>query len=1321
MNPARRRRSPEGRRSSALVFVLLAASAGPLAGTTIAQTAAPLENLGTTATDFKVGSESTWIFSFVSSNPFLPGETYTVAFPLGFNLTRVGGASLSAGSVSDSLLLRPSPPQSVTMERPATSVPVPGGTPVHIRIFGIINPLVSGPTGAFPGTLRHRSGDEDSGLHPARDLSPVLLGSVQAVASNPVTGASTSYVVRAETTRRFPAGAELRIQFPAGSSLAVATGSFTSRPACLVSDAGILVRSGTTLTLRRGATGPACPPGERIEATLTSIGNPPGPARSVRFPLIETSLGGNPIEQGAAAVELSGPLTNLTLSTSHPTIRTPGDYEFQFTTSSPWGPGDELRIRFPPAAQGLETLRSAALQPSCDVGPVSNASVGSTLVLRRHGGEICAPGERFRLLLSGVMNPARPGPSGPIQLQTRSGSGAPLDSGQVIPPPFQAAFLGDLVVLRSDSRAGAVARHDISFRPAIAWHHEEGLGVFFPSGFDTSAATLAVSSSCVAARGLERVPDVPQFVFATMPTGSCPPGAVVNLTLANVRNPSAVPVQSEPLQLALLDAAWQDLARSSVPLGQVDPGTLRSARIGAGNRALLQDGLYTVSFESSNPIGQGGTLELRLPGGYTFSDPNTTLSGPCSAAIASTTVLPSAAGRPGLRVRLEQAPSAGCPRALVFVLSGVINPEGLGPTMPWNLTTRSPSGTLIDQGDAVGVTITDAQGHAPPTPVRELTSTQFRPSPLWSRNVTGSLRWAAPLYPGPIEIRDYLVHQASGPAADGAPIGDPQNMTTARITASNLTAGEHALWVSARDVRDRAGPPQKYRFRVDPTPPTRPTIASQSHPDPAQCVRGTTASFSWSGATDALSGIRPWQPYAYQISPGGATVRTGQTSAELPLATDGNHTFQLTVFDAAGNSNTSEHRFRVDNTPPAIQLTAPATSRGPVTLRWNATDACAGAASFELEAKAPGAASFQAVYVGSGSSAVFVPSLDGDHRFRLIAIDGLGNRRAAPDTPDATVRVDREPPSTPSDLVLFRLRSGTLAVWRNATDNGTGIAGYHLHRAASITGPLERITSAAVPEVRHLDRSTANSSTRYVYRVSAVDRAGNEGALSPPIVVQQDATPALAAAGPVAIDRLSATLGRHRWLPLLAVDADLDGDPDSALDPEGQIDSLRALRIGNHSTLVLRGAAGHALWAPGPDTVLPLARIQPLSVWMGGSAASPRLSMTVNKHAGWIEVTAADPHPQLPVRNIEDGAGRRLPLAQLAREAGALVFYDDPEIVYTIQYGNDTTPDDAALERRSDAPDPLAMLRAAVWAAAVLIVGLGSALGFLLLRPRPPS
>ena len=121
---------------------------------------------------------------------------------------------------------------------------------------------------------------------------------------------------------------------------------------------------------------------------------------------------------------------------------------------------------------------------------------------------------------------------------------------------------------------------------------------------------------------------------------------------------------------------------------------------------------------------------------------------------------------------------------------------------------------------------------------------------------------------------------------------------------------------------------------------------------PGNPVRGTVALTS--NTSDGGSGI---STVAYELAPNGGSFNTQPASWDTTLGADGLYDLRVITTDVAGNSTTSPLiTTRVDNTPPALTFSSPATGdtvSGTVALTASASDASPASTARQLRLQAP--------------------------------------------------------------------------------------------------------------------------------------------------------------------------------------------------------------------------------------------------------------------------------------------------------------------------------------------------------------------------------
>lgn len=177
------------------------------------------------------------------------------------------------------------------------------------------------------------------------------------------------------------------------------------------------------------------------------------------------------------------------------------------------------------------------------------------------------------------------------------------------------------------------------------------------------------------------------------------------------------------------------------------------------------------------------------------------------------------------------------------------------------------------------------------------------------------------------------------------------------------------------DVHERPEEP------VDRVPPA----ISITSPTNGLLTRGPVA-FEWS-ASD-VSGIAG---YRYRLDGGSWTSLSAATSATMGELADGEHSFEVSATDRAGNIGTASVRFTVDRTGPEVVFTAPTAGQrldtASVHVAWSASDP-SGVAHFRY--RIDGGSWSETT---TATSALFSSLPDGVRTAEVEATDALGNTR----------------------------------------------------------------------------------------------------------------------------------------------------------------------------------------------------------------------------------------------------------------------------------------------------------------------------------------
>ena len=108
---------------------------------------------------------------------------------------------------------------------------------------------------------------------------------------------------------------------------------------------------------------------------------------------------------------------------------------------------------------------------------------------------------------------------------------------------------------------------------------------------------------------------------------------------------------------------------------------------------------------------------------------------------------------------------------------------------------------------------------------------------------------------------------------------------------------------------------------------------------------------------------------------------------------------------------------------------------------------------------------------------------------------------------EAVKPVDKKPPLVPSGIKAVDSKDGVLLLWKISPE--VDADHYNVYRGDSVKGKFERINKKPIPadSPRFLDKEAVRGVVHY-YRVSAVDKSGNESAMSGPAsIIPKDTEP----------------------------------------------------------------------------------------------------------------------------------------------------------------------------------------------------------------------
>ncbi|MFL5962507.1 MAG: OmpL47-type beta-barrel domain-containing protein [Gaiellaceae bacterium] len=311
----------------------------------------------------------------------------------------------------------------------------------------------------------------------------------------------------------------------------------------------------------------------------------------------------------------------------------------------------------------------------------------------------------------------------------------------------------------------------------------------------------------------------------------------------------------------------------------------------------------------------------------------------------------------------------------------------------------------------------------------------------------------------------------NGVAAGGGAYDAPFDTT-------GLSDGAYDFRISVTDIAGNLSQRIVGPIRIDNTPPTS-TI------DPvATNVRQTIALAA--DAVDAGSGVAST---GYEISAHGAGTWTGiPASFDTTTTADGDYDLRSVATDNVGNIGYSAPvTTKIDNTPPVATLDAIARYvRGSLTLGSSTNDAGSGLATVHYELSAHSANSWSTITAPLDTST----QADGDHDFRVVAIDNAGNRT---DSAAQLVTIDNTAPNAQlDDPASSSIKRGTIMLASTISDGTSGVATFGYRVAPAGTPEASPCGSWGAAAAQSFD-TTALADGFYDFRVIAVDNSGNGG------------------------------------------------------------------------------------------------------------------------------------------------------------------------------------------------------------------------------------
>ncbi len=332
---------------------------------------------------------------------------------------------------------------------------------------------------------------------------------------------------------------------------------------------------------------------------------------------------------------------------------------------------------------------------------------------------------------------------------------------------------------------------------------------------------------------------------------------------------------------------------------------------------------------------------------------------------------------------------------------------------------------------------------------------------------------------------------------------------SAPVAGASLTVGDEGETIVAFRAVNNNGDQSAWAqalVRLDRTTPADPSATGGS----ASWQGAAPVTVTGSGSSGGPSGTT-WEHRTSTDS--GTTWSAASAGVSIAVSGPGETLVQFRATDGAGNASgwgpaagTAGATVLLDLTAP----TAPVVSGGSAT--WQDTPSITITATGSTDSGGSGATGYQwrssadagATWSSATSGASAVITDEGETLVQFRSLDGAGNASAwtpAAGTADATARIDRDPPATPTGLTGPAATATSPALSWNPVPASVS---YIVTRDGTPVG--------APTGVSFIDTTVPGEGV-YAYRVIAVDGPGNQGTASSPVSVEVDTTPPPAPSG----------------------------------------------------------------------------------------------------------------------------------------------------------------------------------------------------------------
>ncbi|WP_405079196.1 fibronectin type III domain-containing protein [Paenibacillus chitinolyticus] len=415
-------------------------------------------------------------------------------------------------------------------------------------------------------------------------------------------------------------------------------------------------------------------------------------------------------------------------------------------------------------------------------------------------------------------------------------------------------------------------------------------------------------------------------------------------------------------------------------------------------------------------------------------------------------------------------------------------------------TTSAAFGIVEGRSYKFKVTALDAAGNESPASgeVSVLVDTTAPSAPTNVRitgttETTVSLAWSAST--DNVSVTGYEVYRTGNGAVNEL----SATATGTSVTVTGLNNGaSYSFYVVAKDAKGNKSPASgSVNVSLDTQAPSAPGNLKAS-------LSGLNLTLTWTASTDNV-GVARYRLYkAYDG--GGYEVHNQYetTSAAFGIVEGRSYKFKVTALDAAGNESpaSGEVSVLVDTTAPSaptnVRITG--TTETTVSLAWSASTDNVGVTGYEVYRTGNGAVNELSATATGTSVTVTGLNNGASYSFYVVAKDAKGNK--SPASGSVKVSTDMQPPTAPGNLKAVLNGLNVTLTWMASTDN-TAVDYYRVYKAYDsvdygVNGNYETTGTGSFALVE---------GRMYKFKVTAVDKAGNESPPSNEVTVEAFAEP----------------------------------------------------------------------------------------------------------------------------------------------------------------------------------------------------------------------